>query len=154
MLSSQTNAIITATMPILHAHGAYILIRMHEIISPDTSLRELYSMNHRKITNYHYDLANIIIKHSKNPLTYASQNTYIRHARLRISPDRPEALANALTQALHDILGKTATPEIIRAWTEAIGPNGLAVRRRCRFWKLWELFRQSEPNAFHTVPNS
>lgn len=145
MLSSQTLAIIRATRPILLVNGPQIFIRLHAILRPDTKLCTLFDFPHRIGVTAQYEFIDAIAARSASILPFSAPGVATRRP---TAPQYDETLANALPHALRDTLGKAATREVIRAWTDAFGPNGLRLQRRCRFWKLWELLRQSEPNAF------
>lgn len=126
MLSSQTIATVKATAPAMRAHGLNIVVRMYELLLRDPNIRALFDPTHQRNGTQHRALADAVVAYAENidnlaALGPAVERIAARHVALNVQPQHYDAVAIALIQAVRDILGAAATPDIIAAWTEAFG---------------------------------
>lgn len=126
MLSSQTIATVKATAPAMRAYGLNIVVRMYELLLRDPNIRALFDPTHQRNGSQHRALADAVVAYAENidnlgALGPAVERIAARHVALNVQPHHYDAVAIALIQAVRDILGAAATPDIITAWTEAFG---------------------------------
>lgn len=126
MLSPQTIALIKATAPVFQIHGLTIVLRMYDLLLRDPNIRALFDPTHQRTGTQPQALAQAVVAYAENIDNLAALGPAVdrianRHVALNIQPHHYDAVAIALLQAVRDVLGEAATPEIIAAWTEAIG---------------------------------
>lgn len=126
MLSPQTIAIVKATAPVMQIHGLTIVLRMYDLLLRDPNIRALFDPTHQRNGTQPRALAQAVVAYAENidnlaALGPAVERIASRHVALNIQPHHYDAVAIALIQAVRDVLGDAATPDIIAAWTEAIG---------------------------------
>ena len=125
MLPPQTIANIKASAPVMHIHGLSIVLRMYDLLLRDPNIRAIFDLTHQRDGTQSRALAQAMITYVDNidnlaALGPAIERIAARHAALNIQPQHYDAFTIALIQAIRDILSDAATPEIIRAWTEAM----------------------------------
>ncbi len=127
-LSHNAKAIIKATTPFLEEKGIAVARRMYEILfERHPELKQLFA-------NTHHDqptvLAQAIIVYCNNidsldsftqaiALTKAVDKISTAHVNAHVKPEHYPLVGAALLQAIQDILGDAATPEILAGWQEA-----------------------------------
>jgi len=126
MLSPRTITIVKATAPVMQIHGLTIVLRMYDLLLRDPNIRALFDPTHQRNGTQPRALAQAVVAYAENidnlaALGPAVDRIATRHVALNIQPHHYDAVAIALLQAVRDVLGEAATPEIIAAWTEAIG---------------------------------
>lgn len=124
-LSEATIAMVKATIPALEAHGVTITRRMYDRIFEDPAIRALFDRSlHDTGGTQPVTLAAVIIAYAKNidnleALESAVERIAQKHAHASILPAHYKVVAVALIQAIKEVLGEAATPEIVVAWGEA-----------------------------------
>lgn len=124
-LSSETIAIIKATIPALRAHGMAITLRMYERLFEDEEVRGLFNQSHQGPGGSQPKaLAGAILAYAENienpgVLAAAIERIAQKHAGLNILPEHYPIVATALLGAIGDVLGEAATDDILGAWGEA-----------------------------------
>ncbi|CAO4163096.1 NO-inducible flavohemoprotein [Methylorubrum aminovorans] len=124
-LSSQTIALVKATVPALETHGLAITRRMYERLFENTEIRDLFNQSHHGETGSQPKaLALAVLAYARNidnlgVLTGAVERIAQKHVALNILPEHYPHVADTLLAAIGDVLGEAATPEILTAWGEA-----------------------------------
>jgi nitric oxide dioxygenase len=121
-LSETTQTVVKNSVPLLQTHGEAIAARTYAIMFekyPQTQL--LFS---RTVPEQAPRLANIIIAYcdSIDNLERLHQSLDAiaeRHALADVHPGHYPMLGHSLLQALKEVLGQTATDELLTAWREA-----------------------------------
>lgn len=121
MLTEQTQAIIKSTAPLLERYGEVIAKRTYEILFeqyPQT--KNLFS---QASPHQPQKLAHLIIAYCENIddltiLNHEMEKVSRRHIALDIQPGHYPMMGQSFLQAMADVLGDKATPEILAAWRE------------------------------------
>ena len=124
-LSARTITLVKATVPALEAHGVAITRRMYERMFQNEAIRDLFNQSHHgEAGSQPKALAAAIVAYARNieglaALAPAVERIAQKHAGLNILPEHYPFVAEALLGAIKDVLGDTATGEILAAWGEA-----------------------------------
>lgn len=129
MLSDQTKAIIKSTAPVLQKHGKEITARMYQIAF--TARPEYKRFFENTWMKHPLDggpqparLAEAVCAYAQNidnldalkgPLEHIAH----KHTNMRVIAEQYPVIGASLLQAIKDILGDAATPEVMAAWGEA-----------------------------------
>ncbi len=128
-MQQKTIDIVKATTPVVKEHGTKITQRMYEIAfeeRPDmrkffenTWMKDVDSGRKQagKLAQSVYAYASHIDELDK--LTQAVEQIAHAHVDSKVIPETYPVIGECLIAAMKDVLGDTATPEIIEAWTEA-----------------------------------
>jgi len=125
VLSEETRAIIKATVPALEENGRLIVAEMYSRLLADEEIRVLFNQSHQDASSsQHEALTNAILAYAKNidnlsALAGAVERIANKHVGLQIQEEHYEYVATALIGAIGHVLGEAATPDVVRAWTEA-----------------------------------
>ena len=143
-LSPETKAIVSATVPALELHGKQVVATMYQHLLADPEIRALFNQSHQKGDSpQHAALTNAILGYAKNIDNLAVLGPVVdrivnKHVGLQIKPDHYVHVANALLQAIADVLGEAATPEVLNAWGEA-------------YWFLANLLIDAEDSIYKQI---
>ena len=124
-LSTETIAIVKATVPVMEANGLAIVKRMYERMFENASIRDLFNQSHHGETGSQPKaLAGAILAYAQNidrleALAPAVERIAQKHVGLNILPEHYPHVATALLGAIKDVLGDAATEEVLNAWGEA-----------------------------------
>src|SRR5215213_6479837 len=124
-LSDATIALVKATVPALEAHGLEITRRMYERMFRNEAIRDLFNQSHHGETGSQPKaLATAVLAYARHidnlgVLGGTVERIAQKHVALNILPEHYPHVAEALLGAIKDVLGKAATPDILRAWHEA-----------------------------------
>lgn len=126
MLSSQSITTVNVTAPAMHTQRLNLIVRTYELLLRDPTIRALFDPTHQLDGNQQSTLAETVIAYADtidkpSALGATVKRLAVQHAMLKVQPQHYDAVAIALIQAVRDILGAAATPDIITAWTEAFG---------------------------------
>lgn len=129
MLSEQTKAIIKSTAPVLQKHGKDITARMYQIAFSQRPEYKRYFentwMKHpldggpqparlaEAVCAYALNIDNLDAL--KGPLEHIAH----KHTNTRVIAEQYPVIGACLLQAIRDVLGSAATPEVMTAWGEA-----------------------------------
>ncbi len=129
MLSDHTKAIIKSTAPVLQEHGKAITARMYQIAFAARPEFKRYFEN--TWVKYPLDggpqparLAEAVCAYAQNidnldalkgPLEHIAH----KHTNTRVIAEQYPVIGACLLQAIRDVLGDAATPEVMTAWGEA-----------------------------------
>lgn len=124
-LSPQTIATVKATAPALADHGLAIVQAMYAHLFRNEEIRDLFNQSHQGAEGSQpRALAGAILAYAQNidnlgGLAPAVERIAQKHAGLNILPEHYPHVANALLQAIRDVLGEAATDDVMNAWGEA-----------------------------------
>lgn len=129
MLSDHTKAIIKSTAPVLQKHGKQITARMYQIAFTERPEYKRFFentwMKHpldggpqparlaEAVCAYAQNIDNLDAL--KGPLEHIAH----KHTNTRVIAEQYPVIGACLLQAIKDVLGSAATPEVMTAWGEA-----------------------------------
>ncbi len=122
MLTESTVTILKATAPAVKQHGELIAGRMYELLfSKYPQVKSLFA---KAPQNQPQVLARAIITYCENvdnldTLTGALDRISRKHVAIGVTADHYPLVGECLLQAIQDVLGAAATPEIMTSWKEA-----------------------------------
>ncbi|MCJ8143307.1 NO-inducible flavohemoprotein [Ancylobacter sp. A5.8] len=170
-LSQGTIALVKATVPALAAHGPAITRAMYARLFRDASIRELFNhANQGDGGSQVHALAAAILAYARNidnlgALAPVVERIAHKHIGYHILPEHYPYVATALLDAIADVLGEAATPEILAAWGEAYWFLAEVLKEReCDIrtdiearaggWNGWRRFRVAEKTSESEVVSS
>jgi len=125
MASTKTIEIVKSTVPVLKEHGEAITRAFYKrLFKKHPELRNIFNMTHQTQGSQPKVLANAIFQYA----TYIDQLEMLsgavnaiahKHSSLSITPEMYPIVGENLLEAIKEVLGAAATPEIIDAWAEA-----------------------------------
>jgi nitric oxide dioxygenase len=124
-LSEQTVALVKATVPALEEHGLDITRRMYERMFANPAIRDLFNQSHHGGTGSQPKaLAAAVLAYARHidnlgVLGGAVERIAQKHVALNILPEHYPFVADALLEAIKDVLGEAASDDIVAAWGEA-----------------------------------
>lgn len=124
-LSAETIALVKASGPALAAHGLEITRTMYRRLFVREDIRALFNQaNQGESGTQVHALAAAILAYARNienlgALTSVVERIAHKHVGYHILPEHYPFVAEALLDAISEVLGEAATPEIIKAWGEA-----------------------------------
>lgn len=124
-LSDTTIELVKATVPALEAQGTAVTDRMYEILFRNPDIRDLFNQSHHgESGSQSRALTAAVIAYARNidnlgVLASRVERITQKHVALNILPEHYHFVAEALLGAIKDVLGDSATPEILDAWGEA-----------------------------------
>ncbi len=136
-LSTETIALVKATIPALSEHGPAITKAMYARLFQDDHIRALFNhANQGEGGAQVHALAGAIVAYAKNienlvVLLPVVERIAQKHVGYHILPEHYPFVARALLGAITDVLGDAATLAILNAWGEA-------------YWFLAEILKDRE----------
>ena len=127
MASAETIAIVKATVPVLKVHGNEITkVFYRRLFKYNPELKNIFNMTHQAKGTQPKVLANAIFQYASHidqleMLKGAVATMAQKHTSLSITPAMYPIVGKHLLEAIQEVLGEAATPEIIAAWAEAYG---------------------------------
>ncbi len=124
-LSPQTIELVKLSVPALAANGTEITRRMYAILFEDDHIRELFNhANQGEGGSQVKALAGAILAYAQNIENLSALGPVVeriahKHIGYHILPEHYPFVAKALLEAIADVLGSAATPELLTAWGEA-----------------------------------
>jgi nitric oxide dioxygenase len=124
-LSTETIALVKATIPALAADGPAITRTMYRRLFERDDIRALFNQaNQGDSGTQVHALAGAILAYAQNidnlgALTSAVERIAQKHVGYHILPEHYPVVAEALLGAISEVLGEVATPAILGAWGEA-----------------------------------
>lgn len=124
-LSPSTIEIVKASVPALAEHGPAITRSMYARLFRDEHIRALFNHSNQGEGGSQVNaLAAAILAYAQNienpsVLMPVLERIAHKHIGYHILPEHYPFVATALLEAIADVLGKAATPELITAWGEA-----------------------------------
>lgn len=135
-LSPRTIALVKATVPALERHGSEITSAMYRRLFQDPQIAALFNQANQKSGAQRFALANAVLVYARHiddlgALGPAVERMAQKHVGYAILPEHYPHVATALLDAIAEVLGEAATPEILTAWGEA-------------YWLLAEILQTRE----------
>jgi nitric oxide dioxygenase len=127
MLSPQTIATIKATVPVLQTHGETLTRHFYAIMFRDhPEVRPFFNPAHQASGTQQRALAASVLAYAQHidrleALAGAVPTIVHKHVSLGVRPEHYPIVGQCLLQAIREVLGEAATPEIIDAWAQAYG---------------------------------
>jgi nitric oxide dioxygenase len=124
-LSAQTISCVKASAPALAQVAADITKAMYVRLFRDAHIRDLFNhANQGEGGSQVHALAGAIVAYAQNidnlePILPVVERIAHKHIGYHILPEHYPFVATALLDAIADVLGEAATPELLRAWGEA-----------------------------------
>jgi nitric oxide dioxygenase len=124
-LSDKTIDLVKATVPALESVGSAVTDRMYELLFKTPEVRDLFNQAHQGAGGSQSKaLTAAILAYARNIDNLGALRSRVeritqKHVGLNIQPRHYHFVAEALLQAIKDVLGDAATPEILAAWGEA-----------------------------------
>ncbi len=124
-LSDRTIELVKKTVPALEAGGTAITDRMYQILFRNQQIRDLFNQSHHAGSGAQSRaLTTAVIAYARNidnlgALASRVERITQKHVGLHILPEHYHFVAEALLGAIKEVLGASATPEILEAWGEA-----------------------------------
>ncbi|KAI1139085.1 globin-like protein [Hypoxylon sp. FL0543] len=116
-----------ATVPVLQAHGETITKTFYEnMLSAHPELNNIFNTTSQVTNRQPRALARAVLAYATHiddltKLTGAVQRIAQHHVSLFVQPEQYEIVGTYLLEAIGQVLGDAATPEIVDAWTAAYG---------------------------------
>lgn len=127
MLDQETIDIIKSTVPILETEGVTITSRFYEMMfEAHPELLNMFNHANQKQGKQQAALANAVylaaqhIDQLEQILPMVKQVAH-KHRSLGVLPEHYPIVGQYLLQAIQEVLGEAATPEILEAWGKAYG---------------------------------
>jgi nitric oxide dioxygenase len=125
VLTEEQKAIITATVPVLEAHGLAITKTFYEtIIADNPSLKSIFNSTNQVTLAQPKALAGAVYAYAANinnlaPLLPTVELLAQKHTSLYVRPEHYPVVGAELLDSISRVLGAAATPDIIGAWAAA-----------------------------------
>lgn len=127
MLSEQTRGIVKQTVPVLEQYGGVITKTFYgNMLRENKDLLNYFNKVNQAKGAQSTALATTVLAAAKHIddlsaiLPHVEQIGH-KHRALQIKPEHYPIVGKYLLQAIKEVLGEAATPEIINAWAEAYG---------------------------------
>lgn len=126
-LSSQTIAIVKATVPVLEENGELLTKHFYKrMFAHNPEVLSFFNPAHQETGHQQQALAGAICAYAANidkleVLGSAVELIAQKHASLRIKPEHYPIVGENLLASIKEVLGDGATAEVIEAWGEAYG---------------------------------
>jgi nitric oxide dioxygenase len=124
-ISQQTIDIVKSTAPILKEHGKTITSRMYEIMfETHPEVKAQFDMSAQANGTQPAKLATAVYAYATHIDDLGALKTAVdkiahRHVATQVLPEQYPIVGECLLQAIQDVLGDAATPEVMTAWGEA-----------------------------------
>ncbi|MGD1712282.1 globin domain-containing protein [Hydrocoleum sp. CS-953] len=125
MVSQKTIDIVKSTAPILKKEGKQITTRMYEIMfEKHPEVKSQFNMSAQADGSQPAKLATAVYAYATHiddlpALKSAVEKIAHRHVQTHVQPEQYPIVGECMLEAMKDVLGENATPEVIDAWTEA-----------------------------------
>lgn len=125
MINQKQQEIISATVPILKEHGVTLTTHFYKrMFEHHPELKNMFNMGNQKNGKQQQALAMAILayaEHIANPgvLLPALHHIGHKHVSLEIRPEHYPIVGNHLIAAIKEVLGSSATEDILNAWEAA-----------------------------------
>lgn len=142
-LSAETIAIVKSTAPLLRQHGVAITTRMYERLFVNADVKQMFDLAAQESGEQPRRLAAAILGYAENVdklqnLAPVMARMVARHIECGVKPDHYPYVADALLPAIRDVVGESATDEVLSAWSEA-------------YWVLADILIGKETAAYAEV---
>ncbi|KAK4155991.1 globin-like protein [Chaetomidium leptoderma] len=173
-LSESQIAIVKATAPVLQQHGVIITTVFYEnMLRENPELHNIFSTTSQATGRQQRALAGAVLGYATyiddlGKLAHAVERIAHKHVSLQVTPAQYDIVGKYLIQAIGQVLGDAATPDIVDAWIAAYGVlAGVFINREgdmykanaAANWAGWRKFKivrkESESSvitSFYLVP--
>lgn len=149
-------AIVKSTAPVLKEHGNTITtVFYNNLLAAQPALKKIFSLTSQTTGRQPRALAGAVLAYASYiddlpKLRTAIERIAHKHVSLQVSPPQYEVVGQFLIEAIGQVLGDAATPEIVDAWTNAYGVlAGVFIGREAQMyeankaenWVGWRKFR-------------
>lgn len=124
-ISQHTIDIVKSTAPIIKEHGKTITSRMYEIMFENhPEVKAQFDMSAQANGTQPTKLATAVYAYATHIDDLGALKTAVdkiahRHVATQVLPEQYPVVGECLLQAIKDVLGDAATPEVMTAWGEA-----------------------------------
>jgi nitric oxide dioxygenase len=124
-ISQQTIDIVKSTAPLLKQHGQKITTQMYEIMFHKyPEVKAQFDMSAQANGTQPAKLATAVYSYATHIDDLEALRAMVdkiahRHVQAHVLPEQYSIVGKCLLQAIQDVLGDSATKEVITAWTEA-----------------------------------
>ncbi|KAK0663403.1 putative flavohemo protein [Cercophora samala] len=168
-------AIVKATAPVLKEHGVTITtVFYNNLIGDVPALHNFFNTTSQTTGRQPRALAGAVLAYATYiddlpKLTHAVERIAHKHVSLQVTPEQYEIVGKYLIQAIGQVLGDAATPDIVNAWIAAYGVLAQVFINRegemyksnaADGWVGWRKFRISKKvpessaiTSFYLVPS-
>ena len=126
-LPAEQIAIIKATAPVLKEHGVAITTVFYEnMLRENPDLNNIFSTTSQRTGAQPRALAGAVLGYATYiddlpKLAHAVERIAHKHVSLQVTPAQYDVVGKYLIQAIGQVLGDAATPDIVEAWIAAYG---------------------------------
>ncbi|KAK3386100.1 globin-like protein [Podospora didyma] len=135
-------AIVKSTAPVLKEHGNTITtVFYNNLISENKGLSNVFNVTSQTTGRQPRALAGAVLAYATYiddlpKLAHAVERIAHKHVSLQVTPAQYDVVGKYLIQAIGQVLGDAATPEIVDAWTAAYGVlAGVFINREGEMYK-------------------
>ncbi|MBB1626981.1 NO-inducible flavohemoprotein [Achromobacter sp. UMC71] len=127
MLSPQIRTLVKATAPVLKVHGVALTRHFYaRMFAGNPELKHVFNQGHQAGGEQQQALAGAVAayaEHIDDPSVLAPVVTRIvhKHVSLGIRPEHYPIVGRHLLASIREVLGETATDELVNAWAAAYG---------------------------------
>lgn len=124
-INQQEINIVKSTAPIIKQHGQQITTRMYEIMFQNhPEVKAQFDISAQKNGTQPAKLATAVYSYATHIDDLGALKVMVdkiahRHVKTHVLPEQYPIVGECLLQAIQEILGDTATEEIIAAWSKA-----------------------------------
>ncbi len=124
-LSPSTIEVVKATAPVLAVHGEQIIKVFYGHLFTDYPvMKNVFNMTHQKTGDQPRSLAHAVHAYASHidnlpALKGAVEQIVHKHVSVNVKPEHYPIVGSLLLRSIKEVLGESATPEIMRAWEEA-----------------------------------
>ncbi len=124
-ISQNTIDVVKSTAPVIKEHGKTITSRMYEIMfATHPEVKSQFDMSAQANGTQPAKLATAVYAYATHiddlgALKSAVDKIAHRHVATHVLPEQYPVVGECLLQAIQDVLGDAATPEVMTAWTKA-----------------------------------
>jgi nitric oxide dioxygenase len=124
-MNNSQKALVKSTVPVLKTNGTDLTKHFYaRMFKHNPELKNLFNMSHQASGKQQNALAGAVLayaEHIENPgiLINALKSIGHKHVSLAISPEQYDIVGLHLIASIQEVLGETATDELIEAWTQA-----------------------------------
>lgn len=122
-MNTKQKSLITATVPILKSSGNALITHFYNrMFKYNPELKNIFNMSNQANGKQQNALTGAVLayaEHIENPsvLINVLKSIGNKHVSLNISAEQYEIVGNHLINSIKEVLGETATDEIVDAWT-------------------------------------
>jgi nitric oxide dioxygenase len=126
-LTPEQIAIVKATAPVLQEHGNTITtVFYNNLLNANPELKNIFSLTSQTTGRQPRALAGAVLAYATYiddlpKLRGAVERIAHKHVSLQVSAAQYDVVGRFLIQAIGQVLGDAATPDIVDAWTNAYG---------------------------------